>query len=196
MRYLFGFLCVCALAALPQSAIAQAGEEGASAEPNAEQPVQSTEPTRSGLERWHPEAFVDPAKAASSSQAPSEEPVLKLEVDSAGLGVTPSAPRTVDGDTLEEARSSVRGPRAGVIISSIVLAGGVAAIAGGVRQDDIGSAAVAATFGLLMVIGGTVGMSISGRNLGAAKRELRLKEADSLRSRRIQWDPRTSRLVF
>ncbi len=165
--------------------------------------MQSTEPTRSGLERWHPEAFVDPAKPASSSQGPSEEPVLKLEVDSAGLGVTPSAPWTVDGDTLEEARLSMRGPRAGVIISSIVLAGGFAAIAGGVvalnRQDDldaIGSAAVATTFGLLMVIGGTVGVAISGRNLDAAKREMKLREAQSHRSRRIQWDLRTSRLVF
>jgi hypothetical protein len=35
MRYLFGFLCVCALVGtLPQSANAQGGEEGATSEPN------------------------------------------------------------------------------------------------------------------------------------------------------------------
>jgi hypothetical protein len=45
---------------------AQAGEEGASAKPNAEEAVQSTEPTGSRLERWHPEAFDDPSKPTST----------------------------------------------------------------------------------------------------------------------------------
>jgi hypothetical protein len=86
MRYLFGFVCVLAgLVALPLSASAQAEKEGGSAEPSAEKPAQSTQPTRSRVERWHPEAYVDPTKPAS-------EPALQLEVDSAGLEVTPTAP--------------------------------------------------------------------------------------------------------
>ncbi|MBW1757918.1 MAG: hypothetical protein JRJ80_17360 [Deltaproteobacteria bacterium] len=86
MRYLVGFVCVMALVALPQSGSAQAGEEGTSAEPSGEQPAQ---PTPSPIERWHPEAFVDPSKPAS-------EPALKLEVDSTALQVTPTAPPTLE----------------------------------------------------------------------------------------------------
>jgi hypothetical protein len=57
-------------------------------EPNAEEPAQPTQPTPSRLERWHPEAFVDPSQPAS-------EPALKLEVDSTALEVTPTAPPTL-----------------------------------------------------------------------------------------------------
>jgi hypothetical protein len=45
MRYLFGLLCVCALAGnLPLSASAQAGEEGTISEPNLQEPAPSAEP--------------------------------------------------------------------------------------------------------------------------------------------------------
>jgi hypothetical protein len=54
-----------------------------------QRPVQSTQPTPSRLERWHPEAFVDPSKPAS-------EPALKLEVDSTALQVTPTASPTLE----------------------------------------------------------------------------------------------------
>jgi hypothetical protein len=86
MRYVLGFLCVCVLVgSLPLGVGAQDAEEGTSAEPSAEEPVPSPQPTRSRVERWHPEAFVDPTKPAS-------EPALQLEIDSAGLEVTPTAP--------------------------------------------------------------------------------------------------------
>jgi hypothetical protein len=66
MRCLVGCLCVCALAGtVPKSASADAAEEGASAEPKTEQSAQPMEPTRSRLERWHPEAFDDPSKPTS-----------------------------------------------------------------------------------------------------------------------------------
>ena len=87
MRYLFGFLSVCALVGTsPLSAGAQGDEEGTTAEPSGEQPAQ---PTPSWLERWHPEAFVDPSKPAS-------EPALKLEIDSTALQVTPTASPTLE----------------------------------------------------------------------------------------------------
>ena len=45
MRYLFGFLCACALVGtLPQSASAQDGETGTTADPSVEQPAPSSEP--------------------------------------------------------------------------------------------------------------------------------------------------------
>ena len=85
MRYLVGFVFVLALVASPLGVSAQAGEEGTSAEPSGEQPAQPTQPTPSRLERWHPEAFVDPSQPAS-------EPAPKLEVDSTALEVTPTGP--------------------------------------------------------------------------------------------------------
>jgi len=54
-----------------------------------QRPVQTTQPTRSRLERWHPEAFVDPS-------TPTPEPAVKLEVDSTALQVTPTASPTLE----------------------------------------------------------------------------------------------------
>jgi len=71
MRFVLAMV-LAGLVALPLSVSAQAGEgEGGSR-----------------LERWHPEAFVDPSQPAS-------EPALKLEVDSTALEVTPTAPPTL-----------------------------------------------------------------------------------------------------
>jgi hypothetical protein len=114
MRYLFGFLCVCALVwTSPESASAQAGEEGTSAEPSAEEPVQSPQPTRSRLERWHPEAFVDPT-------TPTPEPALQLGVDSTGLEVTPTAPLTVEALKRQEKKLRKRRVIIGVTVSILV----------------------------------------------------------------------------
>ena len=66
------------LMALPQSVSAQAGEEGTTVQPSAEEPAPSSEPA-------------------------SKEPALQLKLDAAGVDVTPSPPRTVDGYTLEDA---------------------------------------------------------------------------------------------
>ena len=88
MRYLFGFLCVCVLSAvpLPQSASAQDAEEDATSEPNLQEP--------------------------SSEPAP-EEPALQLQLDETGVGVVPSPLRTADGYTLEETDVRVRRAKIG-----------------------------------------------------------------------------------
>ena len=70
-------LVLAALVGFPQGVSAQAGEEGATSEPGLEEPAPSSEP------------------------AP-EEPALQLKLDSAGVDVAPSPPRTADGYTLEE----------------------------------------------------------------------------------------------
>jgi len=74
MRYLFGFLCVCVLAALPSSASAQGGEEHS-------------------LSFWHDEALkialFSKSPAPSPETAP-EEPALQLKLDDAGVEVTPT----------------------------------------------------------------------------------------------------------
>lgn len=87
MRYLAVLTSVLVLAAFPLSASAQAEEVSASPAPNAEKPVQSKEPTRSRLERWHPEAFVDPSKPK-----PTTTPVYVDPVTGAPLAVPESSP--------------------------------------------------------------------------------------------------------
>lgn len=131
MRYFFGFLCVCALVvALPRSASAQTGEEGASAEPSPKEPVQSTQPTQSRLERWHPEAFVDPSKPAS-------EPALELELDSAGLEVTPTAPLTVEELKRQETKQRKRRAGIAVGVSLVLVVGLVVGVGVGVSVAKI-----------------------------------------------------------
>jgi len=74
MRYLFGFLCVCVLAALPSGASAQAGEEHS-------------------LSFWHDEALKIALSSISPAPSPEtapEEPALQLKLDAAGVEVTPT----------------------------------------------------------------------------------------------------------
>ena len=97
----------------------QAGEEGTAAELKAVEPAQSTEPTRSRLERWHPEAFEDPKKPAS-------EPAIKLEVDSTALEVTPTAPPTLEELERQKKKRRRRGIGIGVGVTLGVAVVGLA----------------------------------------------------------------------
>jgi hypothetical protein len=126
MKYVVGFVFVAVLVASPLRVSAQAGEEGASAEPNAEQPPQPTEPTRSRLERWHPEAFDDPSE-------PTSMPVYVDPVTGAPLTVPedtaasemPTAPPTEERKRRRRIGIGV-GVSIGVVVVLAVL-GGVAA---------------------------------------------------------------------
>ena len=185
MRYLFGFLCVCALvAALPQSASAQDAEEGAAAESNLEEPAPSAWP------------------------AP-EEPALQLQLDDAGVGVVPSPPRTPDGYTLEEMDVRVRRAKIGLGSSAAALfAGGmfVGFGIGGAWSDScffeecapVPKRYVAYVWtGTALLVGGFAGMVASGILLGRRKFDRDwLRQADYATPRRVQWDVARSRLVF
>ena len=176
MRYLFGFLCVCALAALPQSASAQRGEEGTTSEPNLQEPV-------------------------------PEEPALQLELDSAGVDVTPSPPRTPDGYTLEEMDVRVRRAGIGVGVSVTAMVVGLA-VSGAAAASSVcisfdptmpcpPTPTAAIGIGMAMMVGGLGGTIASGILLRRRKRERdRLKEAHYGTPRRVQWDLAQSRLVF
>ncbi len=95
MRYLFGLLCVCAMVwTSPENASAQDAEEAATPEPSLQEPAPSSEP------------------------AP-EEPALQLKLDSAGVDVVPSPPRTADGYTLEEMERRVMLAKLGVGVSAV-----------------------------------------------------------------------------
>jgi hypothetical protein len=159
MRYLFGLLCVCALAGhLPLSASAQDTEAGTTSEPNLEQP------------------------AASSEPAP-EEPALQLELDSAGVAVVPSPPRTVYGYALRrnEMRLRVRRAKIGLGVSAVVMVVGTAlAFGGGAASICLsepcsppGWATGLTITGSIMAGGGAAGMVACGILLGVRKRKLR-----------------------
>ena len=150
MRYLVGFLFVLAgLAALPVSA--QAGEEGAASEPNIVQ-----EP---------------------SSEPASKEPALKLELDTAGVEVVPSPPRTFP-DRYTEMRLRVRRAKIGLGVSAVVMVVGTAlAFGGGAASICLSEPCSRATgltiTGSIMVGAGAAGMVASGILLGVRKRKLR-----------------------
>ena len=188
MRYLFVFLCLCALvAALPQSASAQAGEEGATSEPNLQEP--------------------------SSEPAP-EEPALQLQLDDTGVEVAPGyPPRTAEGYTLEQAEHAVETDRRGLIISSVFFGVGVGALAGGLAwgphaecgDDDPATfdicippgPIILGTLGAVMATGGFIGMAIKGSRLAKTRSELHeLKESHHGKPHRVQWELARSRLVF
>ena len=172
MRYLFGFLCVCALAALPQSASAQRGEEGTTSEPNLQEPV-------------------------------PEEPALQLELDSAGVDVTPTPLRTPDGYTLEEMDVRVRRAKIGLGSSAAALFAGGMFVGVGIAES-YGHADTAPKrytayvwTGTALLVGGFAGMVASGILLRRRKRDRDwLRQAHYATPRRVQWDFARSRLVF
>jgi len=178
MRYLFGFLCVCALAALPQSASAQRGEEGTTSEPNLQEPV-------------------------------PEEPALQLQLDSAGVDVTPSPPRTPDGYTLEEMDVRVRRAKIGLGSSAAALFAGGMFVGFGIGESlsdwcffeecaPVPKRYVAYVWtGTALLVGGFAGMVASGILLRRRKRDRdRLRQAHYGTPPRVQWDLARSRLVF
>jgi len=180
MRYLFGFLCVCAVAAtLPLGVGAQDAEEAATPEPSLQEPAPSSEP------------------------AP-EEPALQLKLDAAGVDVAPSPLRTTDGYTLEEMDVRVRRAKIGIgssaaafLVGGILVAtglGGECSWGGGAEREKCDRRAYAGT---ALAAGGAVGMIVSGILLGKRRQKLRrLQQAHYGIPRRVQWDLAQSRLAF
>ncbi len=205
MRYVLGLVCVLVvMVASPSGARAQVEEEGTAAEPNAEEPEQSSQPTRSWLERSHPEAFIDPTK-------PPSEPALQLGLDSGGLQVTPAERLTPLELRIQEVDAQVFRSRAGLIGSAVVVGAGAAIIAWGVvanrnwEPSDSDSFAIdlnlgpsmAIGLGACVMLGGVVGMAVSGaRMVGHKNRRREFQETQHGTAHRLQWDLQSSRLVF
>lgn len=161
----------------------------------------------SRLERWHPEAFVDPAKPAS--ETPPEGSSLKLELTPEGFGVSPSAARTSDGYTLEEMDLRVRRAKIGAAISPLFVAGGVSLVTYGSLGADCWCILFCQDFerprqcnaaigvGVLGIVGGMAGVIASSTLLHRRKRDRdRLRRTHVGSPRRVQWDVAQSRLVF
>jgi hypothetical protein len=182
MRYLVGFVLVLALVASPLSTSAQDAEEGATSEPNIVQ------------------------EPAPSSEPAPEEPALQLKLDDAGVGVTPSPPRTADGYTLEEMELRVQRARIGrwssagaFVVGTGMAFGALGAAFCWSNEPDCPAGWVAPVgwTGMVLMVGGISGMIAS----GILKRRRR-RDRDSLwqahygRPPRVQWDPAESRFVF
>jgi len=185
MRYPVGLVCVLAgLVALPLSASAQATEEGATSEQHLQE-------------------------SASSSEPAPEEPALQLKLDDAGVGVTPSPPRTADGYTLHEMEPRVKRARIGVGVSVFAFLAGFGMGMPAAVELGLGCTAsfepcttpdwvtpVGVT-GAVLVAGGVAGMIASGILLRRRKRDRdSLRQAHYGTPRRVQWDLAQSRLVF
>jgi hypothetical protein len=136
---------------------------------------------------------------APSSESAPKEPALKLELDSAGVNVAPSPPRT------ELEKIELRAKRArigllsttGVAVIGAVLFGAGAARARSSQDLDALSEGPLLISGMSLMISGAVGMIASGIVLGFSKGELRrLQEAHYGTPRRVQWDLAQSRLAF
>ena len=185
MRYVVGFVFVLGLVSAPLAVSAQAGEEGATPEPNLEEPAPSAEP------------------------AP-EEPALQLKLDAAGVEVAPSPPRTADGYTLDEMELRVKRAKIGLwsTAGATVVGTGMAFAAFGAAwscalawspscSSPPGWVAPVGWTGMVLMVGGISGMIAC----GILKRRRR-RDRDSLRHAhygrppRVQWDPAESRFVF
>ncbi len=179
---LVGSVCVLTgLLASPTSASAQAGDEGGSR-----------------LERWHPEAFVDPTA-----------PALQLELPPAGFDVEPISPRTVDGYTRDEVELRVRRAKIGVGLSAVALAAGSSMVGGGMVSSicfSFGDAdpcpppaswVAPVSVGSVLVVGGLVTIIVSSVALRRRKRDRdSLSQANGGAPHRARWDLAQSRLVF
>jgi len=176
MRYLIGFVFVLALVSAPLAMSAQAGEEGATSEPPAEEP--------------------------SSEPAP-EAPALQLELDDDSVKLAPSPPPTVNGYTLEETQLRVKRAKIGLwsTAGATVVGTGMAFAAFGAAWSCAlawspscsyppGWVAPVGWTGMVLMVGGISGMIAC----GILKRRRR-RDRDRLR-RRVQWDLAQSRLVF
>jgi hypothetical protein len=197
------------LAALPQSASAQAGAEGETSESNLQEPEPSSEPAPEEPALEVPDIDTLSQRAIEHYEIQSEEKEKyerrRRRARRIGVEVVPSPPRTVDGYTLEEIELRMKRARIGLGVSALSTVVGIAlsSVAWGNSICFLGDCSVESWVapvgytGAALVAGGVAGMTASGILLRRRKRD-----RDSLRAahygtpRRAQWDLAQSRLVF
>ena len=194
MRFVLAMV-LAGLMALPLSVSAQAGEEGATPEPRAEEAALSPEPA--------------PEEPATPVEPAPEEPALQLKLDDAGVEVAPTPLRTPDGYTLEEMDVRVRRAKIGLGSSAAALFAGGRFVGFGIGESlsdwcffeecaPVPKRYVAYVWtGTALLVGGFAGMVASGILLRRRKRDRdRLRQAHYGTPPRVQWDLARSRLVF
>jgi hypothetical protein len=145
-----------------------------------------------------------PGEAATASEPNLQEPALQLKLTPAGVDVVPSPARTVDGYTLEEMETRVRLAKVGVGVSAVpIFVGAVLAVSTITSPleprtpEEQTSDRRTLYAGAALAAGGAAAMIATGGLLAHRKRKRnRLQEAYHGRPHRVQWDLKTSRLVF
>jgi hypothetical protein len=149
MRYLFGFLYVCAVGVLPLplSASAQADEAAKTSDPSLQEPA-------------------------------PEEPALQLELDAAGVDVVPSPSRTIDAYMLQaiRVRRAKIGIGVSAIAFSVGIAMALGAGVGNIEEPPQSWVAPVGYTGAILAVGGFAGMIASGALLAVRKRKLPSKQ--------------------
>jgi len=174
MRYLFGFMCVLALVALPLSASAQDTEEGATAEPNLQEPVPEEPALQLKLDPAGVEVVPSPPRTPDGYTL--EEMELRVTRAKIGLGVSALSTVVGFGIGIAAATNTI------CILEPCTEPGWVAPV--GIT-------------GAVLMAGGIAGMIASGILLRRRKRDRDgLREARYEGPRRVQWDLAQSRLVF
>jgi len=151
------------LVALPFGVSAQAGEEGATSEPSAQEPAPSSEPT-------------------------PEEPALQLKLDDAGVEVAPTPARTFGGYTLEELELRKRRAGLALIAPAVVTAAGIVLFVYGTSGDCYDDQADDWDYrdgcrrprdaGMVLTISGGVGMIVGSVLYGVRAKEFRRAAKD------------------
>jgi hypothetical protein len=161
-----------------------------------------------GLGTLPQSASAQAEEAATTSEPAPEAPALQIELDTAGVDVVPSPPRTADGYTLEEMELRVRRAKIGLGSSFAALAVGGMLFGISYSQlrygvvctdpcQEVAWAGVVRVTGVTLMAGGFVGMLACGVMLGIRKRGRdSLRDAHYGTPRRVQWDLAQSRLVF
>lgn len=188
MRCLFGFVCVLALAASPLRAGAEADGEG---------PISES----------------DPGEAVSPAAPETEEPDIDTLSEKAIEHYESQAARVARTTPSVPGGSSVARHRRGLIASSVVFGAGIGTMVGAFAlartaecgDDDPatldlcvpGGPIVLGTFAAGLLLGGLVGMAVSGSRLAKSRSKRRERaRAHYGTPRRVHWDLAGSRLAF
>jgi hypothetical protein len=186
MQCLLALALTLGLVAAPLGVSAQVGDAKAAAE-SADTPKAAR-----GLQRWHPDAYVDPATGATLSDAGESN----FEIEYA----TPSkadAPLTAKEQEVRRAKIGLCVSIVPVVVGGVMAAVAVGPIvdfdsSGGSSSDSGGDAALYAGAAIAGV--GAVSMIVMGSVLGVRKGELR--RSKEVADRKVRWDLTRSRLVF
>ena len=137
-------------------------------------------------------AWPQRAAAETVGEAPNPKPNVEEPTSSPAPGA-----EVPNMDTISQRK-------AGLIISSVCVAGGAAAMGGsfavannGEGFSSLGAPGALLIYGAALMVGGIIGIGISGKRLSTAKRKHHeLEQAHYGTPRRAQWDLARSRVVF
>jgi hypothetical protein len=162
-------VCVLALLASPLSASAQDTEEGATSEPNLQEPSPEEPALQLRLDDAGVEVVPSPPPTVDAYTLETQLRVKRAKI---GLWSTAGA----------------------AVVGGVMIGASVPCVSGKTFEEACWGPFLS---GVVIGFAGAVGMIVTGALLGARKRRLRtLQEAHYGTPRRVRWDPAQSRVVF